>query len=124
MLFELATGRPAFTAGTSSAVAAAILHDAPVAPSALRPGLPARIDEVVLKALEKDRGLRYQSGAEIRADLQRIKRDSDAAVVMPPPSRPAARGLRRWPAVAAVASLLAVAIAAVGQFTCAARRRS
>ena len=112
VLFELATGRPAFTGGTSSAIAAAILHHAPAAPSTLRPGLPSRIDEVVLKALEKDRALRYQSAAEIRADLQRVKRDSDAAAVLPAAtSRPAARGFRRWPAVAAVASLLAVSIA-------------
>ena len=102
VLFELATGRPAFTGGTSSAIAAAILHHAPAAPSTLRPGLSSRIDDVILKALEKDRALRYQSAAEIRADLQRVKRDSDAAAVIPPaPSRPAARGLRRWPAIAA-----------------------
>ena len=112
VLFELATGRPAFTGGTSSAIAAAILHHAPALPSSLRPGLPSRIDEVILKALEKDRALRYQSAAEIRADLQRVKRDSDAAAVVPAASsRPAAGALRRWPAIAAVASLLAVGFA-------------
>ena len=107
VLFELATGRPAFTGGTSSAIAAAILHHAPAAPSTLRPGLPPRIDDVILKALEKDRGLRYQSAAEIRADLQRLKRDSDAvAVTVPPTSRPAASRPRRWTALAAAAFLV------------------
>jgi tetratricopeptide (TPR) repeat protein len=113
VLFELATGRPAFTGGTTAAIAAAILHDAPATPSMLRPGLPPRIDEVILKALEKDRGLRYQSAAEIRGDLQRVKRDSDAVGVTPPPtSRPAVRTVWRWPAMTAVAALLAVGIAA------------
>ena len=113
VLFELATGRPAFTGGTSSAIAGAILHHAPALPSSLRPGLPSRIDEVILKALEKDRALRYQGAAEMRADLQRLKRDSDAAAVVPlAPSRPAARALRQWPAMVAVASLLAVGFAA------------
>ena len=112
VLFELATGRPAFSGGTTAAIAAAILHHAPVAPSALRPGLSPRIDEVVLKALEKDRGLRYQSAAEIRTDLQRVKRDTAAVPVTPPPtSRPVARRFRRWPAMAAVASLLITGIA-------------
>ena len=112
VLFELATGRPAFTGGTSSAIAAAILHHAPATPSTLRPGLSTRIDDVILKALEKDRGLRYQSAAEIRADLQRLKRDSDAvAVTVPPTSRPAAGRLRRWTALAAAASLFAAGIA-------------
>ena len=68
VLFELATGRPAFTGGTSSTIAAAILHHAPAAPSTLRPGLSSRIDEVVLKALEKDRGAAL---SERRGDSRR-----------------------------------------------------
>ncbi len=110
VLFELATGRPAFSGGTTVAIAAAILHHTAVTPSTLRPGLSPRIDEVVLKALEKDRVLRYQSAAEMRADLQRVKRDSSAAVV--PPPRSMSRRFPSRPALAAVAAVIAVSLAA------------
>ncbi len=92
VLYEMATGRPAF-AGSSAVVGAAILHQQPTPPRTIRPDLPEGFEQVVLKALEKDRQLRYQSAADVRADLQRLKRSTDqnaaaiSGVAAPPPRR-------------------------------------
>ena len=74
VLYEMATGRPAFTGATSAMISAAILHETPATPRALRADLPARLEEVILKALEKDRTVRCQSASELRADLKRFAR--------------------------------------------------
>ena len=96
VLFQMATGRRAFAGATGAVVAAAILHEKPQTPSTLRPELTVRFDEIVLKALEKDRTWRYQQAADLRADLQRLKRDTDgtatAAVDRAAPA-PARRGM-------------------------------
>src|SRR5262245_39619697 len=74
VLYEMVTGRPAFTGATQAVVSAAILHDSPAPPRTLRPDLPERLEDTILKALEKDRALRCQSASELRADFKRFAR--------------------------------------------------
>jgi len=81
VLYEMATARQAFTGTTSAVVFDALLHRAPIAPVRLNADVPAELERIINKALEKDRKLRFQSAAELRADLQRLKRDTDSARV-------------------------------------------
>src|SRR3981189_1881994 len=81
VLYEMGTARVAFSGPTSAVIFHAILERTPPLPSAVNPKLPSRFDEIVSKALEKDRALRYQSAAEIGADLKRLKRDTDTSRV-------------------------------------------
>jgi len=78
VLYEMATGVPPFRGENSSAIFDSILDQAPVPPMQLNPRLPHRLEEVISKALEKDPKFRYQHAADIRADLQRLKRDTDS----------------------------------------------
>jgi serine/threonine protein kinase len=77
VLYEMATGRPAFTGATSAVISAAILHQSPMPPRQLRPDLPAPLEQIIVKMLEKDRDIRCQTASELRADLKRVKRDLD-----------------------------------------------
>ena len=76
VLYEMCTGRPPFAGKTSAVIFQQILDRAPDAPRELNPALPPRLNEIILKALEKDRELRSQTAAELRADLRRLRRDS------------------------------------------------
>jgi serine/threonine protein kinase/Tfp pilus assembly protein PilF len=106
VLYEMATGQPAFGGATGAVITAAILHKDPPAPRLVRPDLPVALETVILKSVEKDRQLRYQYASDIRADLQRLKRDSNSTMAAVRDSRS-----RRWvmlvPAVAGVLALLA-----------------
>ena len=90
VLYEMATGGPAFAGETNAVISAAILHQEPARPSTRRPDLPPRLDDIILKALEKDREHRYQTAADLRADLRRLERDSAPATPPSPGSSDAA----------------------------------
>jgi eukaryotic-like serine/threonine-protein kinase len=83
VLYEMATARQAFSGGNSAVVFDSILHKAPISPVRLNPEIPAELDRIINKALEKDPDLRYQSAAELRSDLKRSKRDTSSGRVMP-----------------------------------------
>src|SRR5208283_2188655 len=78
MLYEMATGHRAFDGNTSAVIFNAILERAPVAPSKLNPALPPKLEEIIDKTLEKDLDMRYQTAAEVRNDLKRLKRALDS----------------------------------------------
>ena len=79
VLYEMATGRKAFGGNTAAIIHEAILNRAPTPLARVNPDSPPELERIVNKALEKDRKLRYQSAAEVRTDLQRLKRDSDSS---------------------------------------------
>jgi serine/threonine protein kinase len=118
VLYEMATGRQPFTGHTSAIIFDAILNKPPTAPLRINPDLPAQLEGVINKCLEKDRSLRYQTAS---ADLQRFKRDTQSAKIAAvsgiAPSAAPARKSRRWPILAAsVASAAIVAVLVAGYF--------
>jgi serine/threonine protein kinase/Tol biopolymer transport system component len=78
VLYEMATGTVPFRGETSGVITEAILNRAPVAPVRLNPELPAKLEDIINKALEKDRDLRYQAASDVRTDLKRLRRDTDS----------------------------------------------
>jgi eukaryotic-like serine/threonine-protein kinase len=113
VLYEMATGQLPFRGDSTATIFDAILNRAPVAPVRLNPDVPGDLERVINKCLEKDRNLRYQSAAEVRADLRRLKRDTDssksAAVIE---SAPSSRKRRlQWVTASAVCVIAAFVIA-------------
>jgi eukaryotic-like serine/threonine-protein kinase len=115
VLYEMATGHRAFSGSTSGTVQEAILNRTPAPPGSVNQRLAPRLEEVINKALEKDRRLRYQSAADLRADLQRVKRDLDSARlgVTTTAGRVMEGGRWRTSRIIAIATLVLVSLMAI-----------
>jgi len=127
-LYEMATGQLPFRGETSGLIFEAIMNRAPVSPVRLNPEVPVKLEAILQKALDKDRNLRYQSAAEMRTDLKRLKRDLDSGASSssfsggvasqdafpsgPAPSQPSSGSVAAAPSSAAVAASSAASIPA------------
>jgi serine/threonine protein kinase len=117
VLYEMATGKLPFRGDTTAATFDAILHKDPAPPLQLNPDLPPELGRIVRKALERDREIRYQSAAEIRADLKGLKRDTSSGKVSvaAPTAASVPKRKPRWTWIAATLALLSV-VALIGFF--------
>jgi serine/threonine protein kinase/tetratricopeptide (TPR) repeat protein len=119
LLYEMATGRQAYSGNTGGVIIEAILTRQPALAHTVNPEVPPKLEEIINKALEKDRKLRYQSAAEIRADLQRLKRDTEtgltaATIVIP---RPPLYRRYKWAMIASAAVVVIGLVAGGWLFT-------
>jgi eukaryotic-like serine/threonine-protein kinase len=108
VLYEMVTGIQAFSGATSGVVTDTILHGTPTSPVRMNPSVPAEVERIISKALEKDRKVRYQNAADIRADLERFKRDRTSAPVV---SRQSALA-QRWRLIGIGAAVVLLAVLA------------
>ena len=110
VLYEMATGEPAFSGKTAAVIFEAVLNQVPVRPSLRNAGLSPEVERIIEKALEKDRNLRYQTASQLRNDLEAAATPLERTRPLPrakPPARPSRRNLIAW--LAAAASVLAAA---------------
>jgi eukaryotic-like serine/threonine-protein kinase len=113
VLYEMATGLPPYRGETSGVIFEAILNRAPVPAGKVNPDLPPRLEEIINKALEKDRDVRCQSAGELRADLKRLKRDAESSSrVSTLPQVPSRR--RTWSLVSSALAVILVIGAVLG----------
>jgi serine/threonine protein kinase len=117
VLYEMATGRQAFSGNTSVVIFDAILHGTPTSLARLNPELPVELERIINKALEKERKLRYQAVSDLLADLKGLRRDTESARVAGPPVAAPRLWLltqgKRWGAIAVSTILLVLAAATV-----------
>jgi len=112
VMYQMATGQLPFSGNTSAVIFNAILEHEPVPPTRLNPGLPPKLQEIIERLLEKDRDLRYQSAADLRGELKRLKRDSESGHKARPASEPSVAVAAAKPSPASVSSSSAVVAAA------------
>jgi eukaryotic-like serine/threonine-protein kinase len=107
VLYEMATGTLPFRGDTSGLIFNAILERAPVPPVRLNPDLPAKLEDIINRALEKDRDLRFQHASDIRAELKRLKRDTDSgrSAILPADATAAPGGIHPGPAGSPASSI-------------------
>jgi eukaryotic-like serine/threonine-protein kinase len=113
LLYEMATGRIPFDGASAGEICGLIVHQQPVPSSRINANLLPGLEPVISKALEKDRDLRYQSAADLRSDLQRLKRDSQSGTISGATRPSEIKKVKHWPWMSGVAAL-ALAAAAVG----------
>src|ERR1700736_2839984 len=119
VLYEMATGRMAFCGSTVAVITDGILNRTPTPVTQVNPNLPPELERIVNKALEKDRKLRYQNAADIRTDLQRLKRDTESARVPSATSavvRVPELQKTRWAVVIPIAIAIAVMVLTAGSY--------
>jgi eukaryotic-like serine/threonine-protein kinase len=115
VLYEMCTGMLPFRGDTSGVIFESILNRAPALAVRLNPDIPLELEHVINKALEKDRDIRCQSAAELRADLKRLKRDTESGNAVPTDTTPS-RWSRRTMLIGAAAFLFVIAVVAVAAF--------
>jgi eukaryotic-like serine/threonine-protein kinase len=114
VLYEMATGRPAFPGNTTAVIHDAILNRNPVPASSVNPEIPPDLDRIIAKALEKDRKLRYQTASDLRADLKRLQRDTTSGKTAIASGALSASAPRSRKAVYLVIATAAIALATAG----------